>query len=60
MNVNFNLVCQGLSSIGQDAYPGPKLRKWAEDAGFVAIKEHVFKLPYGAWPKDPKLVSPVS
>jgi len=43
--------------MGQEPCPGPKLKKWAEDAGFVNVQEHVFKIPMGPWPKDPKLVS---
>lgn len=57
MSINTDLVCQAATSIGQNGYPGPKLKKWAEDAGFVNIKEHVFKVPHGTWPKDPRLVS---
>lgn len=43
--------------MGQTARPGPKLKEWAESTGFVNIKEHVFKIPYGPWAKDPQLVS---
>ena len=58
MKINFDSVCKAAVSIGQDAHPGPKLKKWAEDAGFVNIKEHTFKVPFGPWPKDPKMVGP--
>ncbi|KAH8714719.1 S-adenosyl-L-methionine-dependent methyltransferase [Ilyonectria robusta] len=30
-------------------------KKAMEEAGFVGIKERDFKVPIGAWPKDPKL-----
>lgn len=60
MNINFEMVAGAATIIGQDGYPGAKLKKWAEDAGFVDIKEHVFKIPQGPWPKDPRLVCPKS
>ncbi|BDD57552.1 hypothetical protein MPDQ_007446 [Monascus purpureus] len=41
--------------LGQEPCPGPKFRKWAEETGFVNIKEHTFKIPNGPWPKDSKL-----
>ncbi|KAL1971102.1 hypothetical protein VTN77DRAFT_53 [Rasamsonia byssochlamydoides] len=34
------------------------VRQWKEKmekAGFVDVKEEIFKVPIGAWPKDPKL-----
>ncbi|RJE25337.1 Methyltransferase [Aspergillus sclerotialis] len=40
---------------------GKKLRvtdsykQWMIDAGFKDVKEHVYKVPMGRWPKDPKL-----
>lgn len=55
MHINIKEVLRAADIIGQTATPGPHLKKWAEDAGFVNIKEHVFKVPYGSWPKDPKL-----
>lgn len=57
MHINIKEVLRAADIIGQTATPGPHLKKWAEDAGFVNIKEHVFKVPYGSWPKDPKLVN---
>jgi len=44
-----------LHSIGRDCIPGKKLRKMAEEAGFVNIQETVIKIPFGPWPKDPHL-----
>jgi len=55
MFINCSEVVRAAGILGQDACPGPKLKKWAEDAGFVNIKEHVFKIPIGPWPKDPRL-----
>lgn len=58
MKINVDLAAGAASKMGQDGYPGPKLKKWAEDAGFVNIREHVFKVPQGPWPRDPRLVGP--
>lgn len=35
----------------------PRLKQWYEDAGFVDVREEVFKIPIGPWPKDPVLKS---
>ncbi|RSL57317.1 hypothetical protein CEP53_006509 [Fusarium sp. AF-6] len=32
-----------------------KMENWAREAGFIKISPKTFKLPYGGWPKDPKL-----
>lgn len=45
----------GLDSINRTARPGPKLRSYAEAAGFVNIREEKFKVPLGPWPKNPEL-----
>lgn len=34
--------------------PSEHLKKYAEDAGFINVECHQKKLPWGAWPKDPK------
>ncbi|PGG97149.1 hypothetical protein AJ79_09330 [Helicocarpus griseus UAMH5409] len=33
-------------------HPGPGLKKWVEDAGFINVKEEVHNFPIGLWPKD--------
>ncbi|KAF6836220.1 methyltransferase domain-containing protein [Colletotrichum musicola] len=38
--------------IGKEASPGPKLKGWVEEAGFVNITHERFKMPIGPWPKD--------
>lgn len=30
-------------------------KKWIEDAGFVDVKEHFFKIPVNTWPKNKQL-----
>lgn len=41
------------NSCGVEHSPGPKLKGWFEQVGFVNIQHHVVKLPWGFWPKDP-------
>lgn len=31
-----------------------KLKRWYEEAGFINVREEVFKLPINSWPKDPR------
>jgi len=57
MFINCSEVVRAADVLGQDACPGPKLKKWFDDAGFVNVQEHVFKIPIGPWAKDPRLVS---
>ncbi|BDD58241.1 hypothetical protein MAP00_003532 [Monascus purpureus] len=42
-------------SFGKLADNAPTWKAKLEKAGFVDVKEFVFKLPFGPWPKDPKL-----
>lgn len=50
-----DIFLDGLASINRSARPGPKLRSYAEAAGFTNINEVKFKIPLGTWPKDPEL-----
>ena len=34
---------------------GDMLKEFAEDAGFVGVEVHLFKQPWGSWPKDPNM-----
>jgi len=54
MFINCSEVVRAAGILGQDACPGPKLKKWFEDAGFVNVTEAVFKIPIGPWAKDPR------
>jgi hypothetical protein len=40
---------------GASASPGPLLKNLVETAGFSEVKEVVFRVPIGTWPKDKKL-----
>ena len=36
-------------------FDGPRMTKYATDAGFVDITHRRFKVPHGPWPKDRRL-----
>ncbi|KAK4111631.1 S-adenosyl-L-methionine-dependent methyltransferase [Canariomyces notabilis] len=40
---------------GREPCPGPKLEEWVREAGFTKVTHQRFRLPIGAWPKDPHL-----
>ena len=39
----------------KDACPGPKLYNYMKDAGFVNMKQEVFRIPIGPWPANKDL-----
>jgi hypothetical protein len=43
-------------NLGREPSPGPNLKTWVEDAGFVNITHRRLKTPIGLWPRDPRLV----
>ena len=49
------LCLDGLAAHNRTGCPGRNLRSYAEGAGFVNIREEMFKVPMGSWPKDPEL-----
>ncbi|KAB2575292.1 Methyltransferase type 11 [Lasiodiplodia theobromae] len=49
------LVVEATQKIGKEPVPGPKLKNWMEEAGYVNVTERVFKMPLGMWPKDQRL-----
>ncbi|KAK2803770.1 hypothetical protein FQN51_003000 [Onygenales sp. PD_10] len=52
---NEELVISGTLKHGREPCPGPKLKSWMKNAGFVNITEKIIPLPLGTWPKNPKL-----
>lgn len=48
-------LIEGLKSIGHEAEPGPKLKGWVEQAGFININHSLLPIPTGTWPKDKTL-----
>lgn len=48
-------LMEACEKIGRTMDPAPSMEKWVREAGFVNVKVEVFKLPVGAWPKDPRL-----
>ena len=47
-----DLLLGAARSIGRTPSPGPSLKKWVEDAGFTNVRERVFKMPIGPWPRN--------
>ncbi|KAI9701939.1 MAG: hypothetical protein M1836_001283 [Candelina mexicana] len=39
-------------SLGRPLRIANKLKRWYEEAGFVDVQEHVFKLPVNPWPRE--------
>jgi hypothetical protein len=50
------ILFDALDIIKRSYKPGPSLKKWAEEAGYVNITEEILPVPVGLWPKDKKLV----
>ncbi|KAH6689653.1 S-adenosyl-L-methionine-dependent methyltransferase [Plectosphaerella plurivora] len=40
------------AKVGREPVPGVKLKEWVTDAGFVNVREEVFRMPIGPWAKD--------
>ncbi|KAK2018692.1 methyltransferase domain-containing protein [Colletotrichum eremochloae] len=47
------LFLEACEKAGRDPRPGPKLKDWVREAGFVNITHKKYKMPVGPWPKDP-------
>lgn len=41
-------------NLGKPLRIANKLKRWYEEAGFVDVREEIFKLPVNSWPKDPQ------
>jgi SAM-dependent methyltransferase len=50
-----NTFLEAAHKMGRDPQPGAKLKGHLEQAGFVNVRHHRYKLPIGPWPKDPHL-----
>ncbi|RDW74914.1 hypothetical protein BP6252_06056 [Coleophoma cylindrospora] len=48
-------IANGVRAIGREPEPGPKLKGWVEDAGFINVFHQVLPIPVGPWPKDKRL-----
>ncbi|KAK3290873.1 S-adenosyl-L-methionine-dependent methyltransferase [Chaetomium fimeti] len=48
-------LMEACDKIGRTMDPAPMMEGWVRDAGFVNVKVETFKMPVGAWPKDPRL-----
>lgn len=45
---------QAAMNVGKPMRIANKMKRWYEQAGFVDVREEVFKLPLNGWPKDPQ------
>ncbi|PGH14485.1 hypothetical protein AJ79_02978 [Helicocarpus griseus UAMH5409] len=52
---NIREIIEASESLGRTACPGPGLKGWFKEAGFVNITERKFIVPFTPWPKDRKL-----
>jgi hypothetical protein len=50
-------ILKGVAMIGREPNPGSLLAGLLRDAGFTGVKERVFRVPIGVWPKDKRMVS---
>jgi hypothetical protein len=50
-------VLKGATMIGREPNPGPLLTGLLHEAGFASVKEHIYRMPIGVWPKDKTMVS---
>ena len=46
------LLYDGCDQMKRSYTPGPELKVWAEQAGYVNVTEKVVPVPIGTWPKD--------
>ena len=42
--------------IGREPNPGPLLAGFLRDSGFESVREEVYRVPIGIWPKDKTMV----
>ncbi len=50
-----NFTEQAAAEAGKPLEIAPLLKQWYVEAGFVDVREDIFKLPMNAWPRDPYL-----
>ncbi|ETN40029.1 uncharacterized protein HMPREF1541_04304 [Cyphellophora europaea CBS 101466] len=51
----FDLLIEAADKMGRTANPGIHLREWVEQAGFENVRDEVFLIPLGAWPRDARM-----
>lgn len=49
-------VINAFENAGYPTSPGPQLEEWFREAGFVDVHVQKYRVPLGAWPKDPHYV----
>ncbi|KAF2190951.1 S-adenosyl-L-methionine-dependent methyltransferase [Zopfia rhizophila CBS 207.26] len=48
-------IRNAMDRIGMTMHAPANMKQWFADAGFIDVREQIFKLPFNAWPKDPEL-----
>ncbi|KAF2458341.1 S-adenosyl-L-methionine-dependent methyltransferase [Lineolata rhizophorae] len=48
-------IADGIRDYGYEPEPGPKLREWLAEAGFVDVTQDVFTMPVGDWGRQEDL-----
>ncbi|KAI9894484.1 MAG: hypothetical protein M1814_003242 [Vezdaea aestivalis] len=51
----YDVMADAARKVGLDFGIAHKLRGMIEEAGFANVREEIFDLPMGPWPKDPRL-----
>ncbi|CZR67798.1 related to methyltransferase [Phialocephala subalpina] len=49
------LLKDAIDTMRREYSPGPQLKRWAEEAGYVNVTEEIIPLPIGMWPRDKRL-----
>ena len=52
LQVYMRAISSALEQMGKDPKVSQKLAKYAQDAGFVIVKEEALRTPISNWPKD--------
>ncbi|KAF2434307.1 methyltransferase, partial [Tothia fuscella] len=50
-----DLVCEGSIMFKKTLHIAKDMKQWMIDAGFEDVREEIYKVPCGTWPKNPKL-----
>ena len=50
-------IIEACERTGRSVRAGRHLKAWVEEAGFTNVHHEVFRIPFGPWPKDERMVS---
>jgi hypothetical protein len=52
----YKAIIPAFEKIGYNPRPGPSLKQWFKDAGFINVHVTPYRVPIGTWAKDPYYV----